>query len=210
MIYKCYTAHTTNAKILVWEIKESTEELRELLGNFEVYSEEYANIRLEKRRLEFLAARVAINTLLKREVRIIYNDEEKPFLSDNSQQISISHSENRVAVMSHPEMLVGIDIEKRGERFLKVYKRYLSEKEQADLNFGENALLRLQLAWSAKEAMYKVFGRETLDFANDLRMLSFEPQNNGFLDVEHVKQKTVYTLQYVTDKDFNLVWSGQT
>jgi len=207
MIRQRYTAHHTDAEILVWEISESAEKLQKLLSNFDIYSSEYQNFKLEKRQLEFLAARVAINTLLQREVHIVYNTDGKPFLSDNSQQISISHSGNRVAVMAHPKIPVGIDIEKKSERFIKIRERYLSEKELIDLYSGDNALLRLQLAWSAKEAMYKVFGNEVLDFANDLRVLSFEPANSGFINTEHIKQKKKYLQQYLTDENYNLVWT---
>ncbi|MDR0811403.1 MAG: 4'-phosphopantetheinyl transferase superfamily protein [Paludibacter sp.] len=207
MIHSVYISQVQEAKILVWEINESAAELQSLLTNFDAYSVEYKEIKLEKRRLEFLAARIALNTLLGREVKIIYNDDGKPFLSDNSQNISISHSGNRVAVMAHPEIQVGIDIEKRSERFLTLYKRYLSENEQIELNKGKDALIRLQLAWSAKEAMYKVFGDEVLDFTKDIRILDFNfCNNNGFIYAEHIKQQKNYLLQYVSDEKYNLVW----
>lgn len=71
--------------------------------------------------------------------------------------VSVSHTRSlvAVAVSSRP---VGIDIEERRERLTAIAHRFLAPEESfADLD----SLLR---AWTAKEAVYKLAGRDGLDF----------------------------------------------
>ena len=71
MIYEQFKSN--NADILIWEITESAVELIRMLSNFECYKTEYESIKTDKRRIEFLAARVAINQLLADEKMIVYD-----------------------------------------------------------------------------------------------------------------------------------------
>ena len=162
-----------DAKLLVWEVNESIETLHDQLNLIESDQIEFKKIVSDKRKLEFLGIRVALKTLLEREIQIQYNADRKPFLSDNSFQISISHSNKWIAVMAHPTSKVGIDIECPTDKIQKLYKRFLSETEQFELSNG-NDIGQLALAWSAKESLYKIIGKEAIDFANQLRIFPFE------------------------------------
>lgn len=203
MIYS--TLHTEGASVLIWQITETEADLIQLLSNYEVYASEFKLLKSNKRKFEFLVARVALNTLAGCEVVVRYSPEGKPFCENNSLHMSISHSGAWVAVISHPSCLVGVDIEVPTNRFLKLYQRFLNKSEQNSL-FDATDLRKVQLAWSAKEALYKIIGNEALNFDNQLEVLDFTVDFEGSFKGIHTVSGKEYTLYYSTNKAFNLVY----
>lgn len=194
-----------DAKFLVWEMTDDENRLCEELDDFELYRKDYNLISSTKRKLEFLGSRLLLKILLNREEMILYDENGKPYLSDNSYRISISHSKNWMAVIVHPSKTVGIDIECPNPKIQKIYTRFLSETEQSQLSNGKN-LEQLQLAWSAKEALYKIIGREAIDFAKQLHILPFEVNSQGELKAKHIPTNTNYTLNYFQTEAYTLVY----
>jgi len=190
-----------DAQLLIFELTESIDELYKQLDFVNI--EEFSRIVSEKRKSEYLAVRVTMKKMLGSEKIIIYDTDGKPTLSDESFQISISHSANWIAVIAHPTRSVGIDIEVPTEKMKKLYKRFLSETEQKDLSNGEH-LNQLMLAWSAKEALYKIIGMEAVDFAKQLRIYPFEVKETGTFIGEHIPTKQQYKIQYFQNQDFVL------
>ena len=191
------------AKLLIFEIAESVEELFQKLNL--VNLTEYSNLKSDKRRLEYLGVRIALKNLLGEEKHISYSKEGKPVLPDNSYQISISHSGRWIAVMAHTKNQVGIDIEVPTDKVGKLYKRFLNETEQKELSDGQNPG-QLLIAWSAKEALYKIIGLEAVDFANQLHIFPFETNNEGVLHAEHIPSKQKYKLHYIQNEFYTLVY----
>jgi phosphopantetheinyl transferase len=197
--------HTHGAAILIWEVTETESELIALLSNFDTYKSEYEQLKTEKRKLEFLVARVALNVLAATEINIQYTPEGKPFCASAKLQISISHSGRWIAVMTHPSKVVGIDIELPTDKFRKLYQRFLNKNEQ-DTLYDANDLRKVQLAWSAKEALYKIIGIQAVNFDKQLEVLDFEINNSGnFIGIHTVSNKK-YTLHYAINDSFNLVF----
>lgn len=192
-----------NAFGLIYRISQTAEELALQLDDIDI--EEFEKVISNKRKLEYLGVRVAIKRLLGTEKKIRYNADGKPFLTDNSFKISVSHSGCWVAVIAHPTSEVGIDIEVPTEKIKKIYPRFLNDEEQKYLAVGENLNL-LMLAWSGKEALYKIIGKDAVDFAQQLHISAFEISNNGIFKVEHVPTKQKYELQYIQNKDYTLVY----
>ena len=192
-----------DAQLLIFELTESIDELYKQLDFVNI--EEFSRIVSEKRKSEYLAVRVTMKKMLGSEKIIIYDTDGKPTLSDESFQISISHSANWIAVIAHPTRSVGIDIEVPTEKMKKLYKRFLSETEQKELSNGEHLNL-LMLAWSAKEALYKIIGMEAVDFAKQLRIYPFEVKETGTFTGEHIPTKNQYKIQYIQNQDFVLTY----
>jgi 4'-phosphopantetheinyl transferase len=194
---------TKDVQLLVWDLTESIDELRGQLTSFNEV--EFSKIVSEKRKREFLGIRVAMKELLGREVQIGHDIDGKPFLLDNSYQISISHSKNWIAVMAHPTCSIGVDIECPNNKIQKIYARFLSEAEQRDLSNGKN-LNQLQLAWSVKESLYKIIGKEAVDFANQLRVFPFEAKALGEIIAQHTPTKKLYQLRFIQNPAYTLVY----
>lgn len=193
------------ASILIWEITETEDELKNTLSNFNVYETDFKQLKTNKRKLEFLSARIALNELAACEVVITYTPEGKPYCVDNNLKISISHSGSWVVVIAHPTSEVGIDIEIPTDRFLKLYHRFLNKAEQATL-FDANDLRKVQLAWSAKEALYKLIGSEAVNFDKQLEVLDFLVDTTGTFTGVHTVKGKKYMLFYLISKSFNLVY----
>lgn len=194
-----------NALLLVWEITESIEELVQKFEQFELIATDFEKISSEKRKKEFLGVRLAMKYLLEKEVLICYEPEGKPYLFDNSFQISVSHSGKWIAVMAHPTRTVGIDIECPSDKIQKLYTRFLSKTEQDEL-YNEQDNRKLQLAWSAKEVLYKIIGNQAVDFAKQLRILPFEIKEKGKITGQHIPTETLYKLAYTQNEAYTLAY----
>lgn len=108
--------------------------------------------------------------------------------------------------MAHPTRKVGIDIECPTDKIQKVYKRFLSIAEQEDLSNGKDNR-KLLLAWSAKEALFKIIGKEAIDFANQLRIFPFEiKSSSGEIKAQHIPTKSHYQLFYQQTEKYTLVY----
>ena len=194
-----------DAKLLVWEITQSIDELVSGFEGFTLFAVDFEKINSDKRKLEFLGTRWLLKILLGKEINVQYTADGKPYLNDGSYHLSLSHSGKWMAVMIHPTKHVGIDIECPTDKIQKVYKRFLSETEQVELSNGKD-IKQLQIAWSAKEALYKIIGKEAVDFANQLRLLPFEVQKEGRITAQHITTNTVYQLTYTQTAAYTLVY----
>ncbi|NDV46856.1 hypothetical protein D0T49_07320 [Paludibacter sp. 221] len=202
MIYEDYKIG--DARLVIWKIVESVDELsREM--NLPENIAELEKIKTEKRKLEFLAARVALKNILKEEFFIFYTPEGKPFLCDDCYNISISHSGIWVAVMLHPVRHVGVDIECLNDKVQKVYTRFLSVEEQKDLSDGTD-IRQLQIAWSGKEALYKIIGNDAVDFAHDMRIQPFNAEADGTMFITYTGNKETFQLYYIQNDEYTLVY----
>lgn len=85
-------------------------------------------------------------------------------------QISISHTGSYVAIMDSAEPC-GVDIEFTDRRVEHLASRFASEQELTLCRaiFPANPAL---MVWCAKEALYKLLGREGVDFRRDLCIAS--------------------------------------
>ena len=194
-----------DTRLLVFEITESSDELLQKSGNIEWFEVELKKFNSEKRKREFISVRLAMRALLGKEVVICYDADGKPYLSDQSYQISISHSGKWIAVMAHPTRAVGIDIEYPSEKIAKLYTRFLSITEQEELSNGID-IRQLQLAWSAKESLYKIIGKQAVDFSKQLRIFPFEVKLEGKMSAEHIPTKARYQLNYIQSAAYTLVY----
>ena len=111
---------------------------------------ETLNMKPEK--IEWLSVRVLLYFMLKEDKQIGYSSEGKPFLTDDSFFISISHTKGYVAVILNPKTPVGIDIEQYGKRVHKVFDRFIRPDEQVEAYQGDTTWGGL-LHWSAKETV---------------------------------------------------------
>ena len=102
--------HIADGRLLVVELTESGDEL---LRYFEQDELEYVIVSAkfsEKRKREFLGARLAIKQVANT-VDICYTDKGKPYPRNQAFHLSISHSGNYIAIFTNPISHVGVDIE---------------------------------------------------------------------------------------------------
>ena len=141
--------------IAIWKITESVDELhRQLLSEWGEAAHGYLQFKAESRQREWLAVRLLFSRLLKKPFEILYSPSGKPFLKDSKLHISISHTKGYAAIaLSHEP--IGIDIEQKGGKALKIREKFLQDTEfdiHPTLSPEDDAVA----LWSAKEAVYKL------------------------------------------------------
>ena len=191
-------------------IKRITGNRDELLGRLTEKQQEEAAIQIssmasDRRVMEWLTTRVMLLEMLGRDIAILNNEEGKPYLSDYSYNISISHSVDYVAVLLSKDYRVGVDIEKISERIFKIKERFVSNKE---FIAPENSLIHLLLHWSAKETMFKFLNEVEVDFKDHLFIHPFDPKDEGVLEATEYKTNAnkTYQINYELFEDNVLTW----
>ncbi len=149
-----------------------------------------------KRRKEELGGALLIDHLgIREDIRYLENG--KPVVEDG--HISISHTEDLVGLVFSPSP-VGLDIQSPTPKLFNIKDKYCNEGE---LQLWGESLEKLTLIWSAKEAIFKVYG-ENLAFAEEIE-ISFGDQENEFYASVRGGEAT-FTLRYLTFQDKNVVW----
>lgn len=87
---------------------------------------------------------------------LVHDPKGKPFLIPNLGNISIAHSDGYFAIAYSSSDIVGVDIQTHHSRLDKAKDYYMNDQEQAALHSCPKPVL-FQI-WSAKEAIYKLFG----------------------------------------------------
>ena len=196
-----------NCLIGIWEITETRAELLNMLSpeDKEQAQSQLQNIKSKKRTLEWLSTRVVLQLLTEDNKTINHTSQGEPFLSDNSYQISISHSKNHVVVLLHTDKKVGVDIENYSSRILKIEKRFISDEELID---SDNRALHLILHWCAKETLYKLMNSTEIIFKEHLHIHPFKVEKKGIIKASEsfTDNQTNFDIHYEVNDDYILAW----
>lgn len=152
----------------LFRITETEQELREIVSLFPAEAAQLQLIKGEGRRREFLAARLLLHNMSgRRERGELFKDlSGKPHLRDSHFHVSISHTKDYAAAIAHPNPC-GIDVQRIVEKIQRIAPKFISPAEKVQLKKAHE-ILQMHLIWSAKEAMYKAFGRRQIDFREHL------------------------------------------
>lgn len=191
----------------IWEISETRDELLNMLSqeNQEKAHNYLTNIKSKKRELEWLSIRVILQILTNDNKTVKHTPDGQPYLSDNSYQISISHSRDYAVVLLHKHKKVGVDIENYSKRILKIEKRFISDDEYIDPN---KRVLHLILHWCAKETLYKLMNSTNIIFKEHLHIHPFQIEEKGIINASESfsNDKTTYEIFYEFNKNFVITW----
>lgn len=138
-------------------------------------------------------------------VVIEYDPQGAPIIKNSQyKHISVSHCRDRVAVLLSAREC-GVDIECRDRRFSAIAERYLSAEEYlvAERERIDRQTL-LSIAWSAKEAVYKLLRREGVDLKRDMRIEAISAEQQSIV-VEACGERV--DLRYILDCDHQIVYT---
>jgi len=185
------------ARLLIWKDEEPLHFFMENTLLSEEDKKRLCQYRVERRKKDLLITRYLLQRVIP-QGQIDYHSNGKPYLIGHEAYISISHSQDLVALIIHPQQKVAIDIEYIHPRIAKVKERFLSPKELA----SASKLELLTLFWSAKESLFKWDDQQGLDFAQDLH-LYFENErlygvirNNDIIPI-HYHLGDEWTMTYI-------------
>ncbi len=189
---------------MVWKIQE---DLSFFLDKFDICDAEKAEIENypEYRLVEWWSSRYLLFLLRGKKKRacVLKDEFGKPYLQNNSKNISISHSEKYIAA-AISTCSIGIDIQKVSPKAELIKKKFLS---QAELESGDD-LQALNLMWTIKEAVYKAYGKRKLIFKDDIRIKNLE-KNDNIVNSKVVVRKNNTDTEYsvVSNKIENAILS---
>jgi len=153
------------------------------------------------KRLQHLAGRYLLSFLFEdfplEEIRVA--DTRQPFLASEKYHFSISHCGAYAAAIVSGSSRVGVDIELITPRIETVARKFLTDDEAHYFNEDYALFLEqwglhgrvhqefLTLIWSAKEAIFKWYGRGEMDFKQHMQL-----KGNITMDGDAVKLPFVF------------------
>lgn len=190
---------------MIWEITESEDEMYALL-NRDYPGKVSAQA---KRTAHHLAGSAAMRSMMPDPTQMLVKDEYgKPHTEDGRYHLSVSHSGDYAVAVGSQEHPVGVDIEHLGDRILRIESKFVRDDERELLH--PDHLRGLYLIWSAKEAMYKLYGRKALDFKENMRVLPRQLGDSGtvtgLITKDHIRWEI--DLNYEFWNGYSLVWTA--
>ncbi len=174
-----------HSRVGVWKISESEAELRAMTSIPSDELEEISYIKSESVRKQRLAVRALLDALFEEKVYLSHHDNGKPYIENNAINISITHTENYVAVMLNDDDEVGVDCESLDRDFSAVAQRVFSPEEIESLD-DDTRNEQLAVMWCAKEAIYKLTSQYDVDFAEQIKIDSFRFRDEGELSATYI------------------------
>jgi len=137
------------------------------------------NISNTVKKNEWVAARFALKQSLEcfdLSYPGFYKDEfGKSHPMENIGHVSLSHTKGFVAAIYHENLPVGVDIERVQEKIIKIGPKFLSPRE---LEICNNDPILLTMAWSSKEAAYKIYGKKGISLKDNIQIIEDDLKSN--------------------------------
>tara|TARA_B100001063_G_scaffold78822_1_gene73350 strand:+ start:3804 stop:4436 length:633 start_codon:yes stop_codon:yes gene_type:complete len=160
--------------LLLWKLSETETQLNNLV-NLSISSKLRLDlIKSSSQRKQFLGVQNLLSLHNINNEILFYDNNGKPHLLNNK-FISISHSFDYCGVIVS-DVKVGIDIEKFRSKILNISKKFVSESDLALIK--ESSVENITKVWSIKEAVYKAFGHNKIDFKKNIIIKSVNKEFN--------------------------------
>ncbi|MFW5886337.1 MAG: 4'-phosphopantetheinyl transferase family protein [Bacteroidota bacterium] len=199
-----------NVRMGIWEVVEDYQFLLKYVDPCQEDLKILKEFRNHGRKLEWLSVRALLKTMLKNKNRVIYDQNRKPFLENNSYNISISHSKNYSSILLGTTHKVGIDLEYMNHDIFKIADKFINENEVIN-NDPFEGKIQLYIHWCAKEALYKICDKQDINFKKNLIISPFKVTESGFLTgtVQNMYGKEVFSLEYMLKDNYTIVWCSK-
>ena len=196
------------AEIAIWQVTETEEELKSITSVPTDEMEEISLFRSESQRKQKLAVRALINEVFEEKMYLNHHDNGQPYLENCATNISITHTENYVAIIIHDEEEVGIDVESLERDFSAVEQKALSEDEIDDLE-KDKRNEQLAIYWCAKEALFKRMALNRVVYSEQIEVEKFNVRKEGELEATFIhkdEHEEDFELEYMIFDRHVLVW----
>lgn len=141
----------------------------------------------EGKALQWCATRYLLNVVNNQSLTVEKLPTGKPIVQNSPLNISLSHTHVLAAVMQSTQFNVGVDLEVVHPKVKKVAHKFLSTAEMESVS-SENETEQLITYWSAKEALFKLYGIGEVNFRTELTVEPFQLSESGILTA-HINGK---------------------
>ena len=126
---------------------------------------------------QFLATRKLIE-LENLNYKIRYNKFGKPSIN-SALNISISHSKEIAAIVFSNNKRIGLDIQIKERKILKIQNKFLNKSEILNIGVDPNVDI-LTMIWTSKESIFKAIGLKGISFSKNIIIGKvIEKEKNG-------------------------------
>lgn len=206
MAIQHYTKNT-NFEGLVWNISESPEFFMEQL---QLSTTQCTNIQEKYKHptalKQWLASRHSLQLLFQTSFANFHkNTHGKLELADSQQQLSISHSDDYIAVVK-ASAAIGVDIQTFNPKLSRIASKFIAKELLSQLQKSSLYQDYLHVYWGIKEALFKAYGLGQVNFINHLHIHPFEIAQSGTTTAQISKPnfKATYHVFYEKTEDYYL------
>lgn len=177
--------------IIVWKIQEEQEYFLDRLQMSEYDNQQLHTYQTIPKRVQWLASRYVIRRLVDTPEFIDLQKDKfgKPILKNQEGHVSLTHTNAMVAGIINKNCHVGIDLELIRENIDRVAHKFVNDTEWTGVPEQEKRIEYLITIWSAKEAMYKLYGSKMLDFRENMIIDPFTIADEGVMKARLHKDK---------------------
>ena len=176
------------ATLGLWKVKEPLADLEDSFPKL-VASDAYSLLHHDLRKLEWLGARALLQAM-NLSWDLSYTQHGKPYYK-NGPKISLTHSRDYIAVITHPDREVGIDVQEIVDKVFRIRRKFCNEKE---LEWAESPHDFTRI-WCAKEALFKV-KEKNVHFADDMSV-RLDDANDGTIIYRNSETYPIYRLELI-------------
>lgn len=165
-----------------WKISEDIEWLFENVQLNEKSISRLKTMSSIEHKKGFLAVRMLLQHIGFTDFDLFYDEFGKPHLKDKSkkvkdksilpQHISISHS-HEFSCICISNQSIGIDLEKRKEKTLKIAPRFMDVSHLENLS-EEDKIAKATVVWGVKESVFKLKNEKGISFPNHISESPFQ------------------------------------
>ena len=200
--------YNPNTKILIWKITESFDALFSEVLLKEKTLTRLQGMKSETHQRAFLSVRKLLQETGHNDLQLHYGDCGKPAL-DNENHISITHSFDFSAIILSDKN-VGIDIEQRREKIIRIADKFVDDSEFLFLNKEnqQDYISKLTVIWGIKEAVFKIRNEKGISFKDHIFVAPFEMADlkaEALLTFENLNVK--FEISFEEIENYTLVYA---
>ena len=196
-----------NTKVLIWKIDESYEDLCSGIILTDTSQSRVNGMKSDLHQRGFLSIRHLLKEVGYSDDDLVYDAFGKPHLQDGK-HISITHSFTFTAIIISEEAPVGIDIEKRRDKIVKIAHKFTPIEEYKSIANHDALVSKLTIVWGAKESLYKIYGKKQLLFLDHIYIEDFSFDTNETTGKILYKGTTSdYVVHFMEIEDFTCVYA---
>lgn len=160
-------------RVLAWRLEEEAPRLLALCREAGIDVGDLKAL-LAKRQREKAAERLLLRHAFGSPVSLSYTEQGAPYIEGCDVDISITHTQQLVAIALNDEHIIGIDAEQMcRQQVLRVRDKYLNAAEQQFV--APDDLTAHVIAWTAKEAVIKATRDRAIDWTHGICLDPFTP-----------------------------------
>lgn len=194
-------------KVYIWKIEESEAQLSKDICLTPYCQKRMESMKSDIHRKGFLSIRHLMAEAGYVDQDLYYDDSGKPHLKDNK-YISITHSNHFTGIIIADEDEVGIDIELRRDKLLRIAHKYTPIEEYRTLANTEAIIRKLAMVWTAKESLYKIYAAKGLSFIRHINVHDFSMSDNETTaEIFYEGKSSLYQVYFLEFEGFTCAYA---